>query len=151
MFYGQQTWDPVLICGQILALQALFYVSLGSILWLLLGACAWLRPPPAWSPCTHISSGIPCTIALHAINDCPSSTGAHVPHLSLHYLFDWRWVSFSTFTGWMIVIACVFNALAASICLMMLVRSALLFTYLLPPAALQASCCNRMLVKSLER
>lgn len=49
-----------------------------------------------------------------------------MPHLSLHYLFDWRWVSFSTFTGWMIVIACVFNALAASICLMMLVSAALL-------------------------
>lgn len=44
MFYGQQTWDPILICGQILALQALFYLSLGSILWLLLGARGWQGP-----------------------------------------------------------------------------------------------------------
>ena len=55
MFYGQQTWDPILICGQILALQALFYLSIGSILWLLLGAraCGRLRPPGSRAPILH--------------------------------------------------------------------------------------------------
>ena len=42
MFYGQQAWDPILICAQILAIQALWYLSLGSLLWLLLGTPASL-------------------------------------------------------------------------------------------------------------
>lgn len=65
MFYGQQTWDPVLICGQILALQALFYLSLGSILWLLLGAPACLRPAGGCAPLDPVHShfmlcSVPC-------------------------------------------------------------------------------------------
>lgn len=37
MFYGAVKWDPVLIIAQIIAIQCLFYMSLGLLLWLLLG------------------------------------------------------------------------------------------------------------------
>lgn len=43
MFYGNSTWDPVLIVAQIISLQCLFYISLGLLLWLLVGALiSWL-------------------------------------------------------------------------------------------------------------
>lgn len=42
MFYGATIWDPVLIIAQIVAIQCLFYVSLGLLLWVLLGTSAWL-------------------------------------------------------------------------------------------------------------
>ena len=45
-----------------------------------------------------------------------------MPHLTLHHFFDWRWFSFSTFTGWMVVIAHTFNALAGAVYLMVVVR-----------------------------
>jgi len=86
MFYGHQTWDPLLICSQILAVQALWYLSLGSLLWLLLGP--------------------------------------YVSHLTLHHVFDWRLVNVHSFTGWMIIVATLFNALAASAYLMALVERA---------------------------
>lgn len=37
MFYGATVWDPVLIVAQIITIQCLFYVSLGLLLWILLG------------------------------------------------------------------------------------------------------------------
>lgn len=37
MFYGAMVWDPWLILAQIASLQALFYLSLGSCLWLTVG------------------------------------------------------------------------------------------------------------------
>ncbi|KAK9796705.1 hypothetical protein WJX73_006494 [Symbiochloris irregularis] len=40
MFYGNSTWDPVLIIAQIISLQCLFYISLGLLLWLLVGPYA---------------------------------------------------------------------------------------------------------------
>ena len=47
-------------------------------------------------------------------------------HLTLHHFFDWRWFSFSTFTGWMVVIAHTFNAFAAAAYMMVVVRNQLL-------------------------
>ncbi len=41
MFYGAQVWDPVLIVAQIVTLQCLFYLSLGALLFVFVGA------PPA--------------------------------------------------------------------------------------------------------
>jgi Integral membrane protein S linking to the trans Golgi network len=38
MFYGPRVFDPVLIVAQIVVLQCLWYISLGCLLWLLLGA-----------------------------------------------------------------------------------------------------------------
>ena len=44
-------------------------------------------------------------------------------HISLQHIFNWRWFSFHRFSGWMIVVANIFNALAASISLMVVVRA----------------------------
>ena len=38
MFYGVQVWDPALIVAQIVTLQCLFYLSLGALLFLFVGA-----------------------------------------------------------------------------------------------------------------
>lgn len=37
MFYGPRVFDPLLIIAQIVVLQCLWYISLGCLLWLLLG------------------------------------------------------------------------------------------------------------------
>eukprot|EP00897_Mesotaenium_endlicherianum_P010342 jgi/Mesen1/9336/ME000061S08784 len=37
MFYGAMIWDPWLIVAQIACLQCLYYLSLGSFLWLFVG------------------------------------------------------------------------------------------------------------------
>lgn len=37
MFYGAMVWDPWLIVSQIVCIQALNYLSLGVLLWLLVG------------------------------------------------------------------------------------------------------------------
>lgn len=86
MWVGPTRWDPVLIVAQIIVLQCLFYISLGCLLWLLLGP--------------------------------------YVAHLSLHHFFDWQWVSFRNFTGWMVIIANIFNALAAAVYLVVVVERA---------------------------
>ena len=44
MFFGPRTFDPVLIIAQIIAMQCLWYISLGCLLWLLLGEHAAPRP-----------------------------------------------------------------------------------------------------------
>ena len=113
MFYGGQTWDPLLICGQILAVQALWYLSLGSLLWLLLGAQGGKQPLATFWLCWHLQTA-----------DCEDAvTGPYVSHLTLHHVFDWRLVNVHSFTGWMIIVAILFNALAASTYLMALVRA----------------------------
>ena len=35
MFYGTSSWDPVLIVAQIVTVQCLYYICLGSVLYLL--------------------------------------------------------------------------------------------------------------------
>ena len=42
-------------------------------------------------------------------------------HLTLHHVFDWRLANFHSFSGWMTIVANLFNALAASVYLMALV------------------------------
>ena len=37
MFYGSQTWDPLLITAQILTIQCIFYLTFGLALWILVG------------------------------------------------------------------------------------------------------------------
>ena len=37
MFYGAMVWDPWLIVSQIVCFQCLYYISLGFLLWLLVG------------------------------------------------------------------------------------------------------------------
>ncbi len=38
MWHGAKIFDPVLIVAQIFVLQCVWYISLGCLLWLLLGA-----------------------------------------------------------------------------------------------------------------
>eukprot|EP00217_Crustomastix_stigmatica_P008753 CAMPEP_0183806170 /NCGR_PEP_ID=MMETSP0803_2-20130417/38864_1 /TAXON_ID=195967 /ORGANISM="Crustomastix stigmata, Strain CCMP3273" /LENGTH=167 /DNA_ID=CAMNT_0026050931 /DNA_START=145 /DNA_END=651 /DNA_ORIENTATION=- len=38
MFYGATVWDPVMIIAQIACVQCLFYMSLGVLLWMTVGA-----------------------------------------------------------------------------------------------------------------
>ena len=52
---------------------------------------------------------------------CIAFAGPYVSHLTLHHIFDWRLANFSSFTGWMTIVANLFNALAASVYLMALV------------------------------
>ena len=56
MFYGVQTWDPVLIVAQIVTLQCLFYLSFGLLLYLLLGALELPVVAFAWPEWCHIST-----------------------------------------------------------------------------------------------
>ncbi len=55
--------------------------------------------------------------------------GPYVARLSLHHFFDWRWVTFSNFTGWMVIIAFSFNALAAAAYLVVVVRLRMCFQH----------------------
>jgi Integral membrane protein S linking to the trans Golgi network len=50
------------------------------------------------------------------------SAGTFVINLSLHHFFDWRWLSFHTFSGWMVALGNIFNALCASVYLTFVVR-----------------------------
>lgn len=69
-------------------------------------------------------------------------------HLSLHHFFDWRWFSFRTFTGWMVIIAHTFNALAAALYLMVVVRTCWkrLNTLLTRIRAMYLTCMRRIMI-----
>lgn len=62
MFYGAPVWDPALIVAQIVTLQCLFYLSLGALLFLFVGA-----PPSLYPPCcTARFLQLRLVVALHA-------------------------------------------------------------------------------------
>ena len=44
--------------------------------------------------------------------------------LTLYHFFDWRWVSFSSFQGWMVTVAGLLNAVVAAFCLRVIVSPA---------------------------
>lgn len=50
----------------------------------------------------------------------------------MHHVLDWRWVSFHSFVGWMVILANVGNAIAASVFLVLVVGTLplLLFSFL---------------------
>ena len=43
MFYGTTQYDPIYIIAQIASIQAIFYVTLGALLWVLVGKESSLR------------------------------------------------------------------------------------------------------------
>lgn len=43
MFYGTAQYDPVYIVAQIASIQAIFYVTLGALLWVLVGKVSALH------------------------------------------------------------------------------------------------------------
>jgi Integral membrane protein S linking to the trans Golgi network len=65
MFYGPRVFDPVLIIAQIVVLQCLWYISLGCLLWLLLGA----PPAPACtaSGCFWVASLRCCSLVYRVL------------------------------------------------------------------------------------
>lgn len=50
--------------------------------------------------------------------------GPYVVKLNMHHFFDWQWVSFHSFNGWMIVVANLLNGLAAAGYLVFIVERA---------------------------
>jgi len=70
-----------------------------------------------------------------------------VAHLSLHHFFDWRWISFSSFTGWMIILANCFNALAAAAYLMLVVSPCIAVLHSAGACGLYAAVCAVVLTK----
>lgn len=49
------------------------------------------------------------------------TTAPYVPGLTLYHFFDWRWVSFSSFQGWMVAMAGLMNAVVAAVYLRLIV------------------------------
>jgi hypothetical protein len=47
-------------------------------------------------------------------NDSPAVAAPYVPGLTLYHFFDWRWVSFSSFQGWMVSVASLVNAVVTA-------------------------------------
>lgn len=92
----------------------------------------------SWMLCRSRSRCSGCRQQLAAAEDAaaavslpwqhPSSStlpaAPYVPGLTLHHFFDWRWVSFRSFQGWMVSLAFLVNALAAAAYLRLLVRRA---------------------------
>mmetsp|Transcript_56477 Transcript_56477/g.178687 ORF Transcript_56477/g.178687 Transcript_56477/m.178687 type:complete len:165 (+) Transcript_56477:390-884(+) len=86
MFYGTTVWDPVLIIAQIVCLQSSYYLSLGALLWLLVGG--------------------------------------HVPKVTLRFFFDSAQLSVHSVSGWMAILAFLFNSVAGACYLYLLVERA---------------------------
>lgn len=59
----------------------------------------------------------------------PSHAAPYVPELTLHHFFDWRWVSFASFRGWMVSVATFANALLAAFYLRLIVSAPGLFEF----------------------
>lgn len=72
-----------------------------------------------------LTSAYSCTViaSAHARHPpiCLPPAAPYVPALSLYHFFDWRWVSFSSFRGWMVSIATFTNALLAAVYLRLIV------------------------------
>ncbi len=48
MFYGTSQFDPVYIVAQIASIQAVFYITLGALFWLLVGKRETVDQWTAW-------------------------------------------------------------------------------------------------------
>lgn len=55
---------------------------------------------------------------------CCLFAGPYAPRLTLHHMFDWRWVSLRSFQGWMVAIAFLCNAFVGAGCLRLVVQRA---------------------------
>ena len=129
VLFGPAAWDPVAITAQIVALQCLYYLSLGLLYKLIVGECAGnnhaagrsrQRPHTAALPARRqpplFPARTPATCRL-------PPAGPYVPSLTLYHFFDWRWVSFRSFQGWMVCVAAFTNAAIAALYLRFLVST----------------------------
>lgn len=64
MFYGAPVWDPALIVAQIVTLQCLFYLSLGALLFLFVGARARVLGPSCTACSTSARALQPVLVSL---------------------------------------------------------------------------------------
>jgi len=157
VLFGRDAWDPVTIVAQIVAVQCLYYLSLGLLFKLIVGEPAGSGSKQAgrslvcWARLNRhcplalqrISGSHLCAAALtyllmvmQPLNTLftavhpsytrpllpPTIAAPYVPALSLYHFFDWRWVSFSSFRGWMVSVATFTNALLAAVYLRLIVR-----------------------------
>lgn len=126
VLFGREAWNPWQISGQIIAVQALYYLSLGVLYKLVVGEFAGAGP--GWRQCCCF---LPPTAAASPSNHPPGMplpAGPYVPGLSLHDMFDWRRASFRSFQGWMVTLATVANALLAAFVLRYIVRNSWLLS-----------------------
>ncbi|GAB4817788.1 hypothetical protein N2152v2_004834 [Parachlorella kessleri] len=77
-----------------------------------------------WSPTLIIAQIIAVQCAFYACLGLLAwlLVGSYVPKLTLHQFFDWRWISFRSFTGWMLVVTNVCTAFAAAVALRIVVE-----------------------------
>ena len=136
VLFGREAWDPVAIVAQIAAVQCLYYLSLGLLYKLIVGAqglgegaCRRRRrrrqPPAALAPAALVPY-VACAASPTVHTPAPLwplPAGPYVPELTLHHFFDWRWVSFASFRGWMVSVATFANALLAAFYLRLIVSS----------------------------
>mmetsp|Transcript_19402 Transcript_19402/g.58634 ORF Transcript_19402/g.58634 Transcript_19402/m.58634 type:complete len:214 (+) Transcript_19402:381-1022(+) len=82
--------------------------------------------PKVWDPVLIISQivALQCLWYLSLCCLLWLLLGPYVPRLSMHHVLDWRWVSFHSFVGWMVILANVGNAIAASVFLVLVVERA---------------------------
>ncbi|PRW58171.1 SYS1-like protein [Chlorella sorokiniana] len=80
----------------------------------------------AWDPVTIIAQivAVQCLYYLSLALLFKLIVAPYVPALSLFHFFDWRWVSFSSFRGWMVSVATFTNALLAAVYLRLIVQRA---------------------------
>ena len=77
MFYGTSQYDPIHIIAQIASIQAIFYITLGSLFWLLVGRLDFTLHT--------IQSCIKASLT------CVVSSGPYVGKLTLSYVFSSVW------------------------------------------------------------
>lgn len=120
MFLGPNVWDPWQIIAQIVAVQCLYYLSYGLLLWGLLGETA------ALIGCSLLPTN--CAEQHSHLNISEASAAAAGPYvdgLELKHLFDWRWLTLHEFRGWMLATGVVLNSILAALYIMVLVSSPL--------------------------
>jgi hypothetical protein len=119
---GPQVWDPVMIVGQIVSVQCLFYITLGLWQTVLVGEAQRARTrtplplPPSASPRLWHAPRCPLIPPL-----APRAAGPLVRHLTISFMLDWRTLNVESRLGWMTLLSHLLNAPVAAIMLMWIV------------------------------
>ena len=105
MFYGRTQYDPVYIIAQIASIQAIFYVTLGALLWVLVGKGRQCIT----RPCCNFRN----TTSIRSI-----TAGPYAGRLTLSYVFSSAWLKVG---GWMVVLASLGTAVVTAISIAIIV------------------------------
>lgn len=106
MFYGRSQYDPIYIIAQIASIQAIFYVTLGALLWVLVGKGS------------H-SIVRPCCRGREVSFICKTNAGPYAGRLTLSYIFSSAWLKIG---GWMVVLSSLGTAVVTAISIAVIVR-----------------------------